>query len=584
MSGTMDIDEFLETLSSLGKTDYDRDAAQRLMGEYDRDESGTMDANEFGTVMLNEFCRTEIPRGELVDISTGKPWEIPITGNCIIQLSYQCDVPTVYDIGADHGIDNIIKSIREAKTDEQRDILFQNTTSSPYFFLSFDQAQLLFEEMQQLNRLPLELLASILPSIVNEEQAIRFIDTNLNELGKFAFRCKIGALYGIFVGLYTGHYCFDLRVPSQRNTARRLGAVSVTEGKTARQASLISSQKGNYSNFRNEKLGGIPVDITGRWFAVAANSNQGKVLHCDYVSTSKPRKGQPAVSDIRLEKLLSQLQLDLIKKVYDRIQLKEIVFLQQSRPLTSLLEEDDNTSVSSYMSGMSNLTIGSKPTTAATGNNHHHTATTTPNVRKTGRLSSLTMMMGAPTESKEQQQLNATIANMQPLQTHQGYPIDFLEFPELMMEAPLTFNVIRDSYTEYIDTCHHYYDIYPEERMRDVSRPGYNPNERPTTPEDMKLASPAPSRTNVSPIYVLAYRKLLELQIMMPNVYITIQQLIMLLECFPPDEGYLRIQLIQAVFSHITDLENMHVIIDTVLTFDERNEVIIKPNKCLAII
>lgn len=29
---------------------------------------------------------------------------------------------------------------------------------------------------------------------------------------------------------------------------------------------------------------------------------------------------------------------------------------------------------------------------------------------------------------------------------------------------------MRDVYQEYIDTCHDYYDIYPEERMRDVSR------------------------------------------------------------------------------------------------------------------
>ena len=52
-----------------------------------------------------------------------------------------------------------------------------------------------------------------------------------------------------------------------------------------------------------------------------------------------------------------------------------------------------------------------------------------------------------------------------------------------------------------------------------------------------------------------------------------VTQLKQLLEYFPPDEGYLRIQLIQSVFSHIVDLENMNVIIDEVLTVDERNEV-----------
>lgn len=47
----------------------------------------------------------------------------------------------MFDIGEDFGIDNIIQSIRSASTDEQRDILFKNTTSSPYFFLSFEQVR-----------------------------------------------------------------------------------------------------------------------------------------------------------------------------------------------------------------------------------------------------------------------------------------------------------------------------------------------------------------------------------------------------------------------------------------------------------
>lgn len=62
----------------------------------------------------------------------------------MIQLSYQCDAPTVFDIGEDFGIDNIIQSIRDASTDEQREILFSNTTSSPYFFLSFEQVDEIF--------------------------------------------------------------------------------------------------------------------------------------------------------------------------------------------------------------------------------------------------------------------------------------------------------------------------------------------------------------------------------------------------------------------------------------------------------
>jgi hypothetical protein len=315
-SGTMELDEFLETLSSLGKVDFDPAAAKRLMDEHDKDESGSIDANEFGQIMLQEFCQTDLPRGDLVDASTGKPWEIPSSGHCVIQLSYQCDVPTMFDIGEDYGIDNIIQSIRDAKTDEQREILFQNTTSSPYFFLSFDQAQLLFEEMQGLNKLPLEVMANILPQIVNEEQCNKFIDTNLNDKGKMALRVKLGQLYNSYVGMHTGHYCIDMKAPDQRNGGRRLGAICVTEGKFAQRAGANSSQKGNRSNFRNEKLGFTNVDVTGRWFASVKTTS---VLHCDYVSTMKPRKGTPPMTESRLERIIETLQLRDIRVVWDAL-------------------------------------------------------------------------------------------------------------------------------------------------------------------------------------------------------------------------------------------------------------------------
>lgn len=129
----------------------------------------------------------------------------------------------------------------------------------------------------------------------------------------------------------------------------------------------------------------------------------------------------------------------------------------------------------------------------------------------------------------------------------------------------------REAYMEYVDTCHHYWDIYPEERMRDVSRVNYNPNERPPTPDELR-SGPAPSKTNVSPIFPLAYRKILELQIAMPQLFLSCAQLAQLMSYFPPDDSYLRVMLLQSVFSHIVDLENMNIIIDNVFTLGERNE------------
>ena len=103
-------------------------------------------------------------------------------------------------------------------------------------------------------------------------------------------------------------------------------------------------------------------------------------------------------------------------------------------------------------------------------------------------------------------------------------------------------------------------------------RTNYNANERPATPEEMKTA-PGPPRGYLSPIYPLAYRRILQLQIMMPTLYLSVAQLIKLMEYFPPDEGYLRILLIQSVFSHVVDLELMYQIYDNCLTPGERMEV-----------
>lgn len=132
---------------------------------------------------------------------------------------------------------------------------------------------------------------------------------------------------------------------------------------------------------------------------------------------------------------------------------------------------------------------------------------------------------------------------------------------------------LKETHCEYIDTCHHFYSIYPEEKMRDVSRMNYNPNERPPTPEEMKIPN-GPNRQYFSPIFPLAYKKLIELQIILPGVYFTVTQLAILLDYFPPNESYLRIMLIQSIFSHIVDLENMYQIYDNILTEDEQLEVI----------
>jgi hypothetical protein len=44
--------------------------------------------------------------------------------------------------------------------------------------------------------------------------------------------------------------------------------------------------------------------------------------------------------------------------------------------------------------------------------------------------------------------------------------------PELIL-PPLSNQIVKDHFTEYMDTCYCYYDIYKQEKQRDVSRASY---------------------------------------------------------------------------------------------------------------
>ena len=60
---------------------------------------------------------------------------------------------------------------------------------------------------------------------------------------------------------------------------------------------------------------------------------------------------------------------------------------------------------------------------------------------------------------------------------------------------------------------------------------------------------------------------------MMPTIYITVSQAAEMAYYFP-SVGYLRVQFICSVFSHLVDIENFYILYDMVLNDDERAEVI----------
>lgn len=70
---------------------------------------------------------------------------------------------------------------------------------------------------------------------------------------------------------------------------------------------------------------------------------------------------------------------------------------------------------------------------------------------------------------------------------------------------------------------------------------------------------------------------MLELQIMLPSIYLSVKQFAEILQYFP-SEGYLKVQLLQSVFSRLVDLENLWPVIDQLYDEDEVREVYIDDN------
>jgi hypothetical protein len=116
----------------------------------------------------------------MVDVVTGRPWVIPRSGKAVIVMTYECDLPEVTDVGGDDGIDSVICAMQDAKTDGQKMTIFYQAVNSPYFYLSAEQAQLLYNEALLFSKRPMDVIADILPQLVSAEECIHFLDDNLD--------------------------------------------------------------------------------------------------------------------------------------------------------------------------------------------------------------------------------------------------------------------------------------------------------------------------------------------------------------------------------------------------------------------
>ena len=115
-------------------------------------------------------------------------------------------------MGLDAGLQEVLQTIKDAKTEEEREAVFKQATHSPYFYFTATQAQMFYTVcIHDIRMDKIKAIVSLLPQIVNAEEAVKFVDQNLNDEEKLELRVKIGSVYNIYLGVYTGHYCWNLQ-------------------------------------------------------------------------------------------------------------------------------------------------------------------------------------------------------------------------------------------------------------------------------------------------------------------------------------------------------------------------------------
>lgn len=95
---------------------------------------------EASVLMLSSCCYQR---------QTRAPWPIPASGFVRICIAYQCEQAALSDISHDEGISNVIAAIRDSKTEAERMVLFDQAISSPYYYMSAQQALMLYEEVSK---------------------------------------------------------------------------------------------------------------------------------------------------------------------------------------------------------------------------------------------------------------------------------------------------------------------------------------------------------------------------------------------------------------------------------------------------
>jgi Ca2+-binding EF-hand superfamily protein len=328
--GDIDIDEFILVLEQLGRKNFNKDLLQDMINRYDAD-FGLLNVSEFSLVMIYEICLVKPEKTNLVNKKTSKSLVIPTSGKCTIVMESICEESSLRQVASTGGFDCVLKNIHHSYRSDEKEIIFDHITLSPYFQLDCKQATHLFTLMCHGGELShIDRIIAIIPNIVNIEHRLMFCDSVLDPNGRLKLRDSMGQCYNAFFGCPSGHFLLDLKNKNHLECSKLLAIESIGNMNYCEKVGTNCGQRGNYSQFRNEELLSCPtwkagpfVILTGKWFESKPKDGQ---LRFDYFSMKRLKIGTFPISNKRFQGLLEYLDLDEIEKIFkENVDRKELL-------------------------------------------------------------------------------------------------------------------------------------------------------------------------------------------------------------------------------------------------------------------
>eukprot|EP00603_Paraphysomonas_imperforata_P008260 CAMPEP_0114432380 /NCGR_PEP_ID=MMETSP0103-20121206/11125_1 /TAXON_ID=37642 ORGANISM="Paraphysomonas imperforata, Strain PA2" /NCGR_SAMPLE_ID=MMETSP0103 /ASSEMBLY_ACC=CAM_ASM_000201 /LENGTH=1408 /DNA_ID=CAMNT_0001602053 /DNA_START=145 /DNA_END=4371 /DNA_ORIENTATION=- len=255
---------------------------------------------------------SEIVDGETYLRCGSNPWGIPSTGQLTVHFQHQLTIPQE-DMAIDElAFNTILAIVVNARSENDRKNWLFLMCMDAYFTTS--QAQDLIDILDDRRLLGpggisvVEFFRCIWSNIIDTQNIYDFMYHNLDDSERISLMHLLSFEKFKFNWINpTGHWRLDLSNRVQRSVMMQLIALNIVESKASKKARRgDTSQKGNWCNFRNEKINSSSIEI-GMEFSKSLPWSG--VLEFDYVSTTRPPPGVEEISDEDFSDFIVKLDL-----------------------------------------------------------------------------------------------------------------------------------------------------------------------------------------------------------------------------------------------------------------------------------